>query len=100
MSTDAANTAATTRDGDPGATGAEVVTLDQATGRELARYPAAGPEQANAAVAAARAAADPWWDLGFAGRAARLRAWRRDIARGGEDLAALIRAENGKPAWH
>jgi acyl-CoA reductase-like NAD-dependent aldehyde dehydrogenase len=57
----------------------------------------AGPAEAEAAVAVARAAAGPWWDLGFDGRAARLRAWRREIARGGEELAALIHAENGKP---
>lgn len=89
--------AATTRDGDLGAVGAELVTLDQATGAELARYPVAGPAEAAAAVTAARASAGPWWDLGFDGRAERLRAWRREIARGGEELAALIHAENGKP---
>ena len=88
---------ATTRDGDPQAVGPEVVTIDQATGKELARYPVAGPDQVAAAVAAARACAGAWQDLGFDGRAARLRAWRREIARGGEELAALIHAENGKP---
>lgn len=46
--------AATTRDGDLGAAGTEVVTRDQATGLELARYPVAGPAEAAAAVAAAR----------------------------------------------
>jgi succinate-semialdehyde dehydrogenase/glutarate-semialdehyde dehydrogenase len=45
----------------------------------------------------ARASAGPWWDLGFEGRARRLRAWRREIASGGEELAALIHDENGKP---
>lgn len=94
LSTD---TAAASRDGDLGVTGAEVVTIDQAAGEELARYPVAGPEEARAAVEAARAAAGPWWDLGFDGRAARLRAWRREIARGGEEVAALIHVENGKP---
>ncbi|GAA0895936.1 aldehyde dehydrogenase family protein [Pseudonocardia zijingensis] len=95
MST-ALSTDATTRDGDLAATGTEVITIDQATGEELARHPVAGPEEVQAAVAAARAAAAPWWDLGFDGRAARLRAWRREIARGGEEVAALIHAENGK----
>ncbi|MER7164903.1 aldehyde dehydrogenase family protein [Micromonospora sp. NPDC000207] len=95
MSTQIASSTAT-RDGDPDATGVEVITLDQSTGLELARYPAAGPEQVSAAIQVARTAAGPWWDLGFEGRAARLRAWRREIARDGEDLAALIHAENGK----
>ncbi|GAA2047061.1 aldehyde dehydrogenase family protein [Polymorphospora rubra] len=95
MSTQTVNSTAP-RDGAPGATGDEVITLDQSTGRELARYRAAGPEQVGTAVQGARTAAGPWWDLGFDGRAVRLRAWRREIARGGEDLAALIRAENGK----
>ncbi|GAB7045374.1 aldehyde dehydrogenase family protein [Catenuloplanes indicus] len=76
--------------------GTEVVTLDQATGAEVARYPVAGPAGVQRAVRSARDAAEPWRDLGFTGRTARLRAWRRDIARGGEELAALIHAENGK----
>ncbi|MFI7080405.1 aldehyde dehydrogenase family protein [Micromonospora sp. NPDC049903] len=95
MTTQTAQSTAT-RDGDPDTTGDEVITLDQSTGDELARYRAAGPEQVGAAVQVARTAAGPWWDLGFDGRAVRLRAWRREIARGGEDLAALIHAENGK----
>jgi succinate-semialdehyde dehydrogenase/glutarate-semialdehyde dehydrogenase len=85
-----------TRDGELAVTDSEVVTINQATGAEFARYPVAGPREATAAVAAGREAAGPWWELGFAGRAARLRAWRLDIARGGEELAALIYAENGK----
>ncbi|UED84050.1 aldehyde dehydrogenase family protein [Streptomyces profundus] len=96
MSTDSGNTAAT-RDGDPDATGTELTTVDQATGEELARYRVAGPERVAAAVATAAATAGAWWDLGFDGRAERLRAWRLDIARGGEELAALVHAENGKP---
>jgi succinate-semialdehyde dehydrogenase / glutarate-semialdehyde dehydrogenase len=87
----------TTRDGVLGADAPEVITTDQATGRELARYPVAGNKEALAAVAAARSAAWRWWELGFEGRAKHLRAWRREIARGGEEVAVLIRAENGKP---
>jgi succinate-semialdehyde dehydrogenase/glutarate-semialdehyde dehydrogenase len=86
-----------TRDGVLGADAPEVITIDQATGRELARYPVAGKKEALAALSAARPAAWHWWELGFEGRAKHLRAWRREIARGGEDVAALIRAENGKP---
>jgi aldehyde dehydrogenase (NAD+) len=86
-----------TRDGVIGQDGDEVVTVDQATGAELARYPVAGEKEAAAAVAAARSVAGAWWDLGFEGRAERLRAWRREIAVSGEEGAALIHAENGKP---
>ena len=85
-----------TRDGDAGAAGAEVVTLDQATGAEFASYPVAGEAEARQAVDVARGSSGHWWNLGFNGRADRLRAWRLDIARGGEELARLIHAENGK----
>jgi succinate-semialdehyde dehydrogenase / glutarate-semialdehyde dehydrogenase len=74
----------------------EIVTIDQATGAEFARYPVAGKEEAAAAVAAARSVTGAWWDLGFEGRAERLRAWRRQIALSGEEGAALIHAENGR----
>lgn len=86
-----------TRDGVIGYDATEIVTIDQATGAEFARYPVAGKEEAAAAVAAARSVTGAWWDLGFEGRAERLRAWRRQIALNGEEGAALIHAENGKP---
>ncbi|MEV0219820.1 aldehyde dehydrogenase family protein [Streptomyces sp. NPDC050704] len=86
-----------TRDGVIGYDGSEVVTVDQATGAEFARYPAAGKEEAAAAVGAARSVSGPWWDLGFEGRAEQLRAWRREMAVSGEEGVALIHAENGKP---
>jgi len=85
-----------TRDGDAAVADTEVVTLDQATGRELARYPAAGPEQALVAVHRARSQAQSWWDLGFTGRSCRLRTWRDEIAVGAEELVVLIHDENGK----
>ena len=91
------NTPTITRDGVIGQGGSEVVTVDQATGAEFARYPVAGEDEAATAVAAARSSAGPWWDLGFEGRAEQLRAWQREIAVSGEEGAALIHAENGKP---
>ena len=97
MSTETVDNPLVTRDGALDADAAEVVTIDQATGSELARYPVAGAEEAQAAVIAARAAAGPWWDLGFDARAKHIRAWRREIAAGGEEAAAIIHAENGKP---
>ncbi|MFI0990399.1 aldehyde dehydrogenase family protein [Streptomyces exfoliatus] len=86
-----------TRDGVIGYDAAEIITVDQATGAEFARYAVAGKDEATTAVTAARSATGPWWDLGFEGRAQRLRAWRREIAVSGEEGAALIHAENGKP---
>ncbi|MEV6632741.1 aldehyde dehydrogenase family protein [Actinoplanes sp. NPDC051470] len=95
MSTDTVSTAVT-RDGDPGGTATEVITIDQTTGAEFASYLVAGAAEARQAVDIARANTGPWWEFGFAGRAERLSAWRLDIARGGEELAHLIHAENGK----
>jgi aldehyde dehydrogenase (NAD+) len=91
------NTPTITRDGVIGYDDTAVVTVDQATGAELARYSVAGEPEAAAVVAAARSVRGAWWDLGFDGRAQRLRAWQREIARAGEEVAALIHAENGKP---
>lgn len=91
------NNPTSTRDGVIGQDGSEVITVDQATGAEFARYPVAGKKEAAAAVADARSVAAAWWDLGFEGRAERLRAWRREIAVSGEEGAALIHTENGKP---
>jgi aldehyde dehydrogenase (NAD+) len=85
-----------TRDGVIDADGAELITIDQATGRELAHYRVAGKKEAIAAVSAARSAARPWWELGFDGRAPRLRAWQREIAKSGEEVAPIIHAEHGK----
>jgi succinate-semialdehyde dehydrogenase/glutarate-semialdehyde dehydrogenase len=97
MTSTSTTTESSTRDGIAGDDATQVVTINQATGHELGRYPVAGPREAETAVRAARATASSWWDLGFEGRAQRLLAWRREIARGGEDLAALIHDENGKP---
>ena len=97
IDTTISTTESSTRDGVVGDDATEIITINQATGLELSRYPVAGPREAEAAVQAARAVAPSWWDLGFEGRSQRLLAWRREIARGGEDLAALIHDENGKP---
>jgi aldehyde dehydrogenase (NAD+) len=71
--------------------------LDPATGEVLATYPVADAGAVRAAVGAAREAAQWWAELGFAGRRARLDAWRRLIARRAEQLADRITQENGKP---
>jgi len=70
---------------------------DPATGEVIGEYPIAGPEEVGTALTAARAAASWWAALPPDGRKARLLAWKRTIARRAEELAALIRAETGKP---
>ena len=91
------STPVVTRDGVVGFDDTQVITFDQGTGAELARFPVAGKQEAAAAVAAARDVAAAWWNLGFEGRAVRLRSWQRAIAESGEEFAELIHAENGKP---
>ena len=87
-----------TRDGAIGEHHDEVVVIDQSTGGEFARHRVATRAQVQATVDAARVTTGPWWDLGFDGRAAKLAAWRRDIAEHAEKCVALIHSENGKPS--
>ncbi|RMI31388.1 aldehyde dehydrogenase family protein [Nocardia stercoris] len=70
---------------------------DPATGALVGTYPNHTAAEVDAAVARARAASDWWQQLGFAERARRLDRWRGEIARGASELAALVRAEMGKP---
>jgi len=72
-------------------------TVDPATGEVLASYDVHTAEDVTAAVQRARAAATWWAGLGHAGRRARLDAWRAQLVRRTDELAALISRENGKP---
>jgi acyl-CoA reductase-like NAD-dependent aldehyde dehydrogenase len=74
-----------------------LVSTNPATGEEVGRFPVAGAAQVEAAVARAHAAREWWLGLGFAGRKARLFAFRALLARRMEELAALMRRECGKP---
>jgi succinate-semialdehyde dehydrogenase / glutarate-semialdehyde dehydrogenase len=74
-----------------------LISSDPATGATVGTFPEHGPDEVAAAAARARPAAGWWADLGFDGRAARLRAWRGQLARRCDELAELIRRENGKP---
>ncbi|MFD6108350.1 aldehyde dehydrogenase family protein, partial [Nocardia salmonicida] len=71
--------------------------LDPATGDVVGTYPIDDAERVNAAVAAARDAADWWAGLGFAERGKRLRAWAGVITRRINQLADVVHAETGKP---
>ncbi|HEX8304616.1 MAG TPA: aldehyde dehydrogenase family protein [Jatrophihabitans sp.] len=67
------------------------------TGEVLASFDVHTAEDVAAAVERARAAAGWWVELGEAGRRARLNAWRVQLVRRTDELAALIAQENGKP---
>jgi aldehyde dehydrogenase (NAD+) len=67
------------------------------TGEVLASFDVHTAEDVAAAVERARAAAGWWVELGEAGRRGRLNAWRVQLVRRTDELAALIAQENGKP---
>lgn len=79
-------------------TGETFESLNPATGAVVGTYPAHTAEEVEAAVARARAAAQWWASLGFAGRAERLARWRGALARRMSELGEVITAETGKPA--
>lgn len=82
----------------PAADGAELVTRESATGRELARVAEAGPEDVDRAVrAAARAHRDAWGAMEPADRARLLRRVADLIEGRAGDLARLETADTGKP---
>jgi succinate-semialdehyde dehydrogenase/glutarate-semialdehyde dehydrogenase len=76
---------------------ATIPVLDPATGALLGTIQAGGPVQADAAVAAARKAAEGWSRTPAAERAAHLREASARVRDHAEELAALQTAENGKP---
>jgi acyl-CoA reductase-like NAD-dependent aldehyde dehydrogenase len=71
--------------------------LDPASGEVIGSFDVHTAAEVAAAVARARPAATWWAELGHAGRRARLNAWRMQLVRRTDELAALISRENGKP---
>ncbi len=71
--------------------------VNPASGEVVGTFPVDAPQRVQEVVDAARPAARWWADLGFSGRAARLRAWRGWLAKHANELAALMHEENGKP---
>ncbi|PNE37964.1 aldehyde dehydrogenase family protein [Streptomyces noursei] len=67
------------------------------TGEPVGEHPVHGPEEVRAAVGRAREAARAWAACGWAGRRARLLAWKRSLARRLPEVAELVSAETGKP---
>lgn len=79
------------------ATGLDVV--DPATGHPFVRVPVAGPEQLDAAVAAARRAAPGWAATPLAERQELVRAFAAVVREHLDELAALVTLEVGKPLF-
>ena len=71
--------------------------LDPASGEVVAAFPEQGEQEVRDVVARAQAAAVWWRALGWAGRKARLDAWKALLARETASLADVVHRENGKP---
>jgi acyl-CoA reductase-like NAD-dependent aldehyde dehydrogenase len=87
-------------DVETGAPAAPIPTFDSlnpGTGEVYGTYPVDDEASVAAAVERARDAAAWWAGLGFAGRAARMRAWAGVITRRMAQLAETVHAETGKP---
>ena len=70
--------------------------VNPATGEVLGTLPVDDAAAVDAAVAAARPAAQWWGELGFKERARRLRQWRGWLVNHSNELAELVHQENGK----
>lgn len=71
--------------------------LDPRTGAVLASYPVHSRAQVVEFVERARAGAVHWAGIGAEERRTRLLAWRSELARRADELAAVISGETGKP---
>ncbi len=70
--------------------------LDPATGAVVGTFPIHDEAAVRAAVDRTRGAAQWWSGLGYGGRRQRLLAWKRLVTARLEELADLLRRENGK----
>ena len=71
--------------------------INPATGRIFARCPAAGREDLDRAVDAARRAFPDWRDTSYDARASRIGAFCQSVRANQESLARLLTTEQGKP---
>jgi acyl-CoA reductase-like NAD-dependent aldehyde dehydrogenase len=71
--------------------------LNPATGEVVGTYPVFSEQDVAETVERARAAAQWWADLGWAGRRQRLLAWKSYLTRYIGRLAELVHTETGKP---
>ena len=82
----------------PAPSGTTFDSVSPATGEVVATFPVHGGAEVQAAVARGREAFAWWQSLGWKGRRARLDAWNALLVRRSDELAELMRRENGKPA--
>jgi acyl-CoA reductase-like NAD-dependent aldehyde dehydrogenase len=71
--------------------------INPATGQVFARCPAAGRDELDRAVAAARRAFPAWRDLSYAQRADRIHGFCESLKQHQDELARLLTMEQGKP---
>jgi succinate-semialdehyde dehydrogenase/glutarate-semialdehyde dehydrogenase len=76
---------------------ARMPVIDKATGEEIARVPAMGAAETNAAVEAAHRAFPAWSKLLAKERSRILRRWYELIVEHADELALLLTKEQGKP---
>jgi succinate-semialdehyde dehydrogenase / glutarate-semialdehyde dehydrogenase len=74
-----------------------IVTVNPATGKQLATYPAMTPEQIGAVLDTASAAQTQWAAEDFKVRGEVLRAAATQLRQGAKELALLVTREMGKP---
>jgi len=79
------------------ATATTFSSLDPRTGEVVGTYPVHDAAAVETAVARAVEGARWWAELGFDGRARRLREWKKALVRGLDGLARTISDETGKP---
>lgn len=94
MTSNVSNALLTAASADPSA---QIVTIDPATGAELARYDAMAPGDVERTLAAVHGAAGQWAATSVAERAALLRSLAAVLRSDADRLAALATAEMGKP---
>jgi len=81
----------------PPATPERLSSYNPATGEPIGSVPIHTQADVDAAVARARVAAETWSGRSFAARAEELTAFRKALAASADELAELLRRENGKP---
>jgi acyl-CoA reductase-like NAD-dependent aldehyde dehydrogenase len=84
-------------DGEGGTASSSLEVINPATGRVFARCPAAGRNELDRAVDAARRAFQGWRDTSYAERTAYIREFCQSLRRHQEQLAHLLTMEQGKP---
>jgi acyl-CoA reductase-like NAD-dependent aldehyde dehydrogenase len=84
-------------DGAAASSSSSLDVINPATGQVFARCPAAGRDELDRAVAAARRAFPAWRDMSYAQRAERIHGFCESLKQHQDELAHLLTMEQGKP---